>query len=1639
MLDAEEARTRLAALVNDGWRHDAAHRIRKLKRKLRPAASVFLEADTGWASREEQETFGARLRAAAATLDELSGPDLATVMSCLHPQLAGSLARWWTDAPHRPYTQGWARRAFRCPGDLRPTQHRRALALHGILTFVGPYARDADWVAAWAPHISPMEVRWGPTFADSGAGSLLASAIDLGGPVGDEVVRTLVAIGNGDHAVGVMGRHVIVGLLQSSRADAWDYVERMLLSAQRQEGLRQAILESVDEAHPEAFDRMLSLVLEHDLLRFAATVRAVGVWLGLPADVQQIPLVRERVTLLRELHIDGPARSRAFASDDAWTTYSALCAAAMHDVAPALQTAERLAATSPTPGVRAAVARFATATGLTSGTALLFRMLDDPDVGVSALAHSMLEWSLDAAPADTFERLERLANRLPPKDGRVESLGVEPSPVVLSRAKVLSTMLRINGGRPLQRMLPWLPDMDARAREVFAAKIGEQRKLTPDLQAALVRLLGDPSGSVRGSAVWSIKRIGLRREDAPALEALLTRKSGDLRRGVIELLSRQPVADAVASANRLWSTGHNEQRDGACEVLSAVPDRPAQVVQAAQTFARDATAHQQQLLGDILGTATVDGAHDPGLGLHDPNRRTVARQPTVSRGNRRFSSDAALRIVSAIDDLAHDHRDTTVSITSWQGTQELLLADVKFLPSPFRDARPDASEDGSGLILAEVFTTWWQERPAALRDAEGLDALRAIAATTATRRARPYGDVEPDWWLRLRASMTAGPTGELRHPETVQHVLAWMLVADATTATVDECLDALELIFASVPAAAVKTTPKQQPTQAGTAVYGHEPDWRNAILPNSWNAMLDGLFLTRPELFDRERLGRWFRLERWLDEPIPGARRRRPNDGLLLAAHDRGQATDDDVLDALLQPHSRLLKRATRRRRGAMEERHPHAVELADRLRTRILEIECTRGELPTAASPLVGSVSSIEGTGITIRLLGALGKATLARGAHAIHTGRAATLSHLVQVAFPAPGDSAQTLKDAAKAAKVADRRLIELAMFAPQWAGLVEQATDRDGLEDAIWWFHAHTKDDRWSVEHEVRETWAARSAERTSLAGSDRIAGAVDVAWFERCHGSLGEQRWKELQSAAKFASDGSGHRRAQVFADAIRGQLDEDELVARIRTKRNQDAVRSLGLLPLPNGHEGHHERRATMLRRYQVIREFERGSSKFGSQRQASERLAARIGVENLARSGGYRDPQRFVWAMEAAEAGALADGPIEVTEGDVTVQLSVDADGVPDLTVTRAGRVLKSVPAALRKHEQIAALRDRKTALTRQASRVRASLEESMVRADRFDEDDFRDLARHPLVAPMLELVVLVDEHGRTMRRRDAQFVDVDGSPIADPKHLRIAHPVDLATSGHWVAWQELLFADAVKQPFRQVFRELYVPTDTERAGGPGTRRYEGHQLQPRQASALFGRRGWLHNFEELDVTRVFHDHGVVAHLLFRDGFLSPAEVELPTIGEVYFTRRGEHLALPIDAVPTIVFSEAMRDLDLVVSVAHAGGVDPEATASTVEMRAALVRETCRLTKLDNVRQVGSHVVIDGSLGEYSVHLGSGVVHRRPGGAVCIIPVDSQRRGRIFLPFADDDPKTAEIVAKVLLLARDHQIKDPSILSQLRS
>jgi uncharacterized protein DUF5724/uncharacterized protein DUF4132 len=1597
VLSAEEAATRLACLQDPQWRHKALDRVRRLRRKLREPASAFLASPPAGHLPAGRRQYQERTLAAARRLDDMPGGQRAAIMEALHPGLGPALARWWADAQSRPYQRGWERRAFRAAHAPGLTVEARGSDLAALLDLLGPLTADPVWLAGWGGHLAAAGPR--PSPGAHAIGPVLASAIELGGRCGQETLATLIAVGNGEHPAGIMGRHVIVGLLGSSRPEGWEFIERLLLAAQRQEGLRQSILEAADEAHPDAFDRILATVLDHKLLRFAATVRAAGVWLGFGAQVADIPQAEARVRKLAAFRARPAERAAALAGSDPWDVYVALCALGMRDVLATMPEAQALAR-HPDPDVRAAALRYSAATALMGGQHVLAGALDDEDVRVASLALGLLRSEGLRLPG-TFDALTRLIPRLPAKARAVDVLGIEPAPVRVWQAEAARQLAGARGQRPVSVLLPWLPFMDAGGRQGVAAQIAREPVLTSELRGVLAALLGDHSPSVRRQVIQALGRTPLAPSEAPAIEALLTRTASDIRRGALTLLASLPAQAARASARRLAASADKGQQDAAAELLRvlAAAASPA----AASPPGTPGSAHIEDLRATLVS----------------PQGRTVPLMPRPPDRRRRFGDSAARRTIEALDEIAAKYRDTPVLVSSWQGSREVLFGDIRWFPSPFAGIRPgSAGEDGGGMVLGEVFRAWWQARPDTLRRGDGLDALRAYVTAALAGPAPPFPPGGGDWWHDGQRELVGGPPGKLRQPAAVQHVASWLAAEHASGKVIEECLDAFEASLAKAP-----------------CPVPHN-DWRERIHAHPWLALLDGLLQTRPALFSPQQITRWYRLMRWIERPHPQARPFPAGTRLLIAAHAIGAATEQDVICAFLEPRSALFRDLTRHWRSQVQARHPALTVIADKVRARLIAVELQRGDLPTPTSQTVRNVGSTAGVALAVELLRLLGKAALVRSRTDTYDSRDAVFSHLVRVCFPAPGDTPAMLTAAAHEAGVSHARLVDLAVYAPQWAPLVEEALGWPGLASGVLWLHAHTRDEHWSVDRELRESWAAMTAERTPLAAADLVSGAVDVNWFRASHATLGSERWAVLHKAAKYASGGNGHRRAQMFAEAMLGQIAEATLTQRITARRHQDAVRALGLLPLPGEPEGRQE---AIQRRYALLREFERGSRAFGSQRQASEGAAVRIGVENLARSAGYADPRRFVWAAEAHEAADLAGGPVSLTHGEVTLTLSVTHDGTPDLIVRRGGRVLHSVPAALRKAPDVAGLRARRTTLARQAARVRAALESAMIAQDTFTAGDFAELGRHPVVAPMLGQLVWVTGEGRSLWRTGGHATAADGSTVTAHGPLRLAHPADLVADGTWAAWQQWLFAQECRQPFKQVFRELYVLTAAERESGPASHRYDGHQLQPRQALALLGSRGWLSSRESADACRVFHHHNLVARAGFCDAPLTPTEAGLPAISGVCFTLRGEHLAQPLDSIPPVVFSEAMRDLDLVVSVAHAGGVDPEATASTTQMRAALVRETARLLKLANISFSGDHVLIDGALGEYSLHLGSGTVHRRPGGSVCIIPVGSQHRGRLFLPFADDDPKTAEIVSKALLLARDRQIKDPAILEQLHS
>ena len=219
--------------------------------------------------------------------------------------------------------------------------------------------------------------------------------------------------------------------------------------------------------------------------------------------------------------------------------------------------------------------------------------------------------------------------------------------------------------------------------------------------------------------------------------------------------------------------------------------------------------------------------------------------------------------------------------------------------------------------------------------------------------------------------------------------------------------------------------------------------------------------------------------------------------------------------------------------------------------------------------------------------------------------------------------------------------------------------------------------------------------------------------------------------------------------------------------------------------------------------------------------------------------------------------------------------------------------------------------------------------------------------------------------------------------------------------------------------------------------GKENSLRYAGHQIQPNKTVAVLKNRRWVADYEE-GLQKVYYKENIIAKIYAMADWFSPSDIEAPTLEWVCFYDRKTFKPLLIDNVPDLIFTEVMRDVDLAVSVAHVGGVDPEVSHSTIEMRKAIVEFNLKLFKLENITFTEKHAIIKGERAEYTVHLGSGVVHQRAGAEINVLPVHSQQRGRIFLPFVDEDPKTAEIMSKIILFAEDAKIKDPFILEQIK-
>ena len=450
-------------------------------------------------------------------------------------------------------------------------------------------------------------------------------------------------------------------------------------------------------------------------------------------------------------------------------------------------------------------------------------------------------------------------------------------------------------------------------------------------------------------------------------------------------------------------------------------------------------------------------------------------------------------------------------------------------------------------------------------------------------------------------------------------------------------------------------------------------------------------------------------------------------------------------------------------------------------------------------------------------------------------------------------------------------------------------------------------------------------------------------------------------------------------------------------------------------------------------------------------------------LEDAAAAAGITKSQLL--ERQVPTFGLDRDGRRDVAVGDATAIVHYD-----ELTwITPAGKPAKTVPKAV-KDGHAAELRTLRAEVkeirkTLAAQRLRL---ESLFTEDRgWDADEWRSLyIDHPLVGALARK--LIWRFGDTSALPfDGRFVTSDGTPVKPDGEVRPWHPID-ATPDEVAAWRSLLLEREIVQPFKQAFREVYVLAPAERETRTYSNRFAAHVVNYPQAYALIKSRGWSvtalgpYDHDGGRQWRDFETHRIRAEFWMEHADDDFGEMDmiasLATTDQVRFTRIGEDEPMPLEDVPPTVFSEAMRDVDLFVSVASIAA-DPtwedrggdrfyrywEAASfgelgETAKTRRDLLREIVPQLKIAQRCEVTDRfLVVRGDLRTYKIHLGSANVMMEPNDQyLCIVPARGKAPvGNVFLPF-EDDQRLSVILSKAFLLSKDTKIRDRTITDQIR-
>ena len=1576
-------------------------------------------------------------------------------------EIAPYVQRVWDSLLAYHYQRWWERRPFRSenPADYTEVQLSKMCTLHHYYSSgvgVLPIAEQFQYVV----------------YNEDDVEAFFALLLD---EKPDAYYELFKDIFSSEHEIGGVCPVLIKAALITQDTRYRTLVEQLLLAAQLQEGLRQMILESLDETSLASLQHFIGVILGHNLTRFSSVVRAVDVWFGFGWEAPQQSVIKRTLKLSQTFLSDRVAAEKAVNSKDNIERYVALWAVGVRSVQQALDLAVKAIQDPQTSHEgRIVTLYFVQQTQITY-----------TDIATYAEAHfgeaaDLDYWLLQNLPKGSpspalFDRMQAVAKTLPKEGKHFEGVGFRWLSFTLKPQDIYRFLIGEANETQQERLAAELSEIPVEERQNLLQNVypvlgrgryyyesEAEKKKKPEKypadswQRALVRTaLNDKAAMVAGIAFDIFKKIPLVHEDILAIEQVLSRKNKEQRKESVALLIKQPESVLKDSTSRLILSKSADQRLAALEILSVLQEEQRltdYVTEQVEAYrGRKLTKNEQVLMDKLAYNSDETGEQrydlSNGFGVIDFDRLTpfVLPQPQFDKERKEkksFLFDKIIRVESvreALNELLviwRKHKDYEYQYEGYQGATITTLLGKEIRRQHQEQEGETPMDRLNDLPLAELWKDWHQKHQ--LNEIEYEYAIRycenIFYENEIPKQLKGYlTGYYPDFKVAFQGNVGGN------YYESEARRLEDLLTPISEAYAEDRAF--LASFKLSVFEDALATYPPEKRKVKIERDYD-DMDWTEVIdeFVISMNQVENGdIDYYTPE----QRLKLWqllyyvyaqkqtkddltiynpqevltdLRAKVRESERLPGVNGGLA--GLTLTLYQKGQLSADDLLFFCLLEDD--LFTVAQGGENYFYRRLPEVLKTSltfpdtqlELLKTRMLQLELQRGDLPTDASIYIRYLQEIEGMHYFFEALERMGKEPFAKGYYyGNDLTKRRTFSHILEVSQPSATDTFAAFKAHLDKIKITDKRLVEAACYALHWADWLGDYLQIKDFKEAIWWFIAHTTD----YMDAEKETIVSQYS---TVPRDDFQRGAIDVDWYHRVHKAVGKEGWKLIQESAKYLSDGMGYRRVKLYSAVLTGEIKLDEVIQKITEKRDKDYVMTLGLVPINKKKE-----EEDLVRRYNLLQTFLKESKQFGQQRQESEKNAVEIGLDNLSRNAGYEDSIRFSWAMEAKATQQIME-KATLTLDDTTIKLVIDEQGKAELEVTKGDKTLKSIPDKYKKNKEVEALKDSKTYLTKQYSRTRLSLEQAMLSQTLFTAAELAKILEHPVVKAMLSKLVLFNPETQASGFwQDGKLLSAEGTLtlLKGTDKLLIAHPSHLFYAVQWDLYQKYLFDKEIKQPFKQVFRELYVPTKDELETSNRSERYQGHQVQPQKTVALLRGRGWTVNYEE-GLQKVYHKEGFRATIYAAADWYTPSDVEAPTLEYVVFYNLKDGKEVPMKEINPVIFSEVMRDVDLVVSVAHVGGVDPEASHSTMQMRGALARESARLFKLTNVEVKERYILVKNEHGDYSLHLGSGMISRG-GLQINVVAVQSQHRGRVFLPFVDDDPKTAEIISKMKLLS----------------